>query len=513
MFTKSKLCLILVVYYSLICTINVHAQSVYFNKRYDYNLTGFWNSSDNIIQVEDGYVISGTTGKPSNPEWLTVALMKIDSIGEKQWVKMINDSNAEIDNGTSGSLIKLNNGYYAMCGTKRSYSNDITLDNAVLWIFNENWEITNTYEYGNQDSIIDTLLICRQVKQTYDSGFILGGSLYTDISDNYFILKTDKNGKQEWLRTFHQYGINQGYSVIQTSDSGYIIGGFHYVPSIPTSGNPLIYKTDKEGNLEWMKNMGGEVIDYSAMLCRSYENSFIVGTCIGDSMYITNMSYKRISLSRIDYNGNFLWSKKYGKSSYYNYLLNVFQLEDGNVIATGTTLGVFPHTLGWILKVNSFGDSIWYREYEILSGSQSMNALYDVFETMDNGIVACGEVMPFEPDTGSHDAWVIKLDSNGCDTPNCDPTVIVPLQITKETFLQAYPNPARNKLTVSCPEFINSEALVCLYDIFGRKARQIHVPKGNVAIEINVNTLNKGLYILRVTTGRGYSEWVKVVVE
>jgi len=355
------------------------------------------------------------------------------------------------------------------------------------------------------------------VKQLENKDLIIVGLAYPyGKVSRIYLIKTDSLGNKLWDKWL---GVGStvyffAYSIVQTSDNGFAIGGVvHYWPD--NQGiDPIVIKTDSIGNQEWIKYLGGPYKDHQAYVTLSNNSNIIVGMNIADEPVGTTEYYGRITLAELDIEGNIIWEKKYGSKHYLSRLNCLLTLENNSIVATGYHYTNFPHVEGWILKTNSEGDSIWLREYDHAALSEySVNQLFDIKLTNDGGIIACGDVQPHDPDPGNQDAWVIKLDSNGCDTPNCDPTVIVPLQIAKESSLQAYPNPASNKLTVSCPEFINSEALVCLYDIFGRKAREIQVPKGKVAIEIKVNTLNKGLYIFRVTTGRGYSEWIKVVVE
>ena len=76
-----------------------------------------------------------------------------------------------------------------------------------------------------------------------------------------------------------------------------------------------------------------------------------------------------------------------------------------------------------MLKTTANGDSLWCRKYYYLPGQESVNYLYDVISTSDNGLIACRYVDLYPPDTGSTDTWVIKLDSIGCDSAGCDTTV------------------------------------------------------------------------------------------
>ncbi len=78
----------------------------------------------------------------------------------------------------------------------------------------------------------------RSVQQTSDGGYILGGSSWSGISGDktessrglfdYWIVKTDDNGMMQWDKRFG--GNNDDYfgSLRQTADSGYVVGGSSY---------------------------------------------------------------------------------------------------------------------------------------------------------------------------------------------------------------------------------------------------------------------------------------------
>lgn len=65
------------------------------------------------------------------------------------------------------------------------------------------------------------------VEQTTDGGYIIAGYTcvkYTEDCDVYLI-KTTSGGDEQWISRFSLGGVEEGRSVQQTSNGGYIIAG------------------------------------------------------------------------------------------------------------------------------------------------------------------------------------------------------------------------------------------------------------------------------------------------
>ena len=80
-------------------------------------------------------------------------------------------------------------------------------------------------------------------------------------------------------------------------------------------------------------------------------------------------------------------------------------------------------------------------------------------------------------------------------------------QIAQETPLNVFPNPARERINVSCGEEMRS---IALFNTAGQRVRQME-PCGSEA-QIPLSGLPRGLYLLRVQTANGRAVR-KVVVE
>ncbi|MBK8416793.1 MAG: hypothetical protein IPL22_21120 [Bacteroidetes bacterium] len=87
------------------------------------------------------------------------------------------------------------------------------------------------FRFGGTD--VDWLI---QSQHTIDQGYVLGGYSFSESSgdktqdvwgnDDYWIVKIDSLGNKQWDRDFGGTGDEVFYSLQQTSDKGFIIGGF-----------------------------------------------------------------------------------------------------------------------------------------------------------------------------------------------------------------------------------------------------------------------------------------------
>src|SRR6185436_12904184 len=92
----------------------------------------------------------------------------------------------------------------------------------------------------------------RSVRQTFDGGYIIGGT-ESDAGNgatDMYLLKVDSLGIFQWHKTFGGSGVDRGYSVEQLSDSGYAIAG--YTNSFGHGGyDGYLVRTDKNGDTLW----------------------------------------------------------------------------------------------------------------------------------------------------------------------------------------------------------------------------------------------------------------------
>jgi Secretion system C-terminal sorting domain len=202
-----------------------------------------------------------------------------------------------------------------------------------------------------------------------------------------------------WTRTYGVDYFDEGYSVQQTSDGGYIVTG-------RTGGGPNLYhlwliKTDSLGDSLWTKKFGAVSMGYAVQ--QTMDGGFI----ITGIKALSNNSDPDVWLIKTDSNGDTLWTRTFGGSGF-DWGNFVQQTSDSGFIITGYT---YSFSVGsadaWLIKTDASGDTLWTRTF---GGSDWDNGRF-VQQTLDGGYIIATETYSFG--AGSNDAWLIKTDANG----------------------------------------------------------------------------------------------------
>ena len=242
------------------------------------------------------------------------------------------------------------------------------------------------------------------MQQTEDGGYIIAGSTYSfgDGSDDVYLVKTDGDGKMLWDQTFGGTGNDEGYSVQQTTDGGYIIAG-----STDSFGggwpcdNVYLVKTDADGNKQWQQTFGGESNDLGYSVQQTTDGGYIIAGYTSSPPAGPDID---VYLVKTDPMGNLQWEKTFG-GTYSDWGYSVQQTKDGGYIIAGETrISGTSGTDVYLVKTDDGGNLKWQKTF----GGTRRDFGYSVQQTKDEGYIITGKT-PSETIPYDYDVYLIRL--------------------------------------------------------------------------------------------------------
>ena len=180
----------------------------------------------------------------------------------------------------------------------------------------------------------------------------------------------------KWAKSFGSSSDDNGYSIV-TDSKGHIIICGSYEDSInfdnikltcnASGGDFFIAKLDSNGSVLWAKN--GNVThesEVNGIFCDKKDNIFVSGIFKGE-MKLGNTTLKTTQnivqanfYSKLDSDGNFIWSKQGGQTKNVSYLHRTAIAGDiqGNLFFTGI---MESNGYSYIIKLDSNGNSLWQK--------------------------------------------------------------------------------------------------------------------------------------------------------
>ncbi len=202
-----------------------------------------------------------------------------------------------------GGIMQTSGGGFAIIGTTYSHDGDVigrhTIDTTLsdVWLVKLSgigdieWQKTyggSKYEEGN--SLIETL----------DHGYAIAGfttsadgdasGLHGSYFSDCWIVKTDNAGKIEWQKCLGGSNGDIAYSILQTSDSGYIVSANTSSSDGDVTGyhdntDCWVFKLSKSGKLVWQKTFGGSASDANSGsgIMQTADSGFLIATVTSSS--------------------------------------------------------------------------------------------------------------------------------------------------------------------------------------------------------------------------------------
>lgn len=525
------------------------------NIQWQKALGGSGDDVANYVQqtMDGGYIIAGktysndgdVTGNHGNADAWAV---KLDNAGNIQWQKTLGGTN----NDGANSVEQLADGSYILgCFAISENTGDIIGSHgaAECWVVSLSstgsiqWSLClggQSYEYA------------RQVKQTADGGFVMGGftsSIDGDVSGNhgnvdYFVVKLDNIQEKQWKKVFGGTGTDILTSVIQTTDGGYIAAGhvFSQDGDIVGSGfhgtffnDYWVIKLDTAGTIQWKKALGGSGNDWAQSIQQTVDGGYIIFgfTTSNDGDVSGNNGYLDHWMVKLNSSGTVEWQKALGGTGQEGNNLIEFQADGahsiqqtadtGYIVAgysksnDGDVSGNHGNFDYWVVKLgyctlpqpafsNTNSGNTWNFNYT------GTNLYTTISWDFGDGTPVSNAVNPTHTyaDSGSYTVCVTITDDCGSNT-TCQIINTVGTGINNIpgfVNISIYPNPVAHEIMVD-----NAEAGMVL-DIYNNMGSLVlHTElKGN-RDNVDVSSLSSGIYLMRFINKEGRQGSSKFVKE
>ena len=464
---------------------------------------------DAILLPDKGLLMMGqisSTGGDITTHYgdMDVWLCRIDSMGSIFWEKTF--GNHGRDNGIKIKLTSRNTVIMVGCHELSGGMIDCPdpgYYGANVWIveMDLSGNMLNQWCYGGTywDQAYDIIEV--------EDGYIFAASTNSDDGDiegfhgigsengqrDIWIVKIDPTGNILWQRCLGGTGSEHPYYLTRTTDYGLIIFGdtesldFDVTGNHSLYGNPDIWvvKLDSTGDLEWEHCFGGERMErfwgIHAVMKKSDYN-FVIG---GIANYL---------------NGNVecdLFPNDLQDMAW------IFEIKDCNYYAPGVPLSISgSDTLCTVTEPISSYSTItaqWAADYEWklepenagtisyidttaqITWNPQFEGAVNVFARSHNDCRYSAWSEPF----GTQVYSCLGIGEQGGEEAGKRGGVVV------------WPNPCREMLKVEC--LMLNEGNSCsllVYDLFGREIRKIDVPETKNKIQLSVENLAPGLYLL-----------------
>lgn len=507
---------------TILLLLNVwHVLGQLFNERYDLFDQGRPQTAWDIESSGDGafILVQFSSARDTIAPGLfnthaVVGLTKIDGItSDKIWDKRFAPAWYGVFPGWANCCDTLPGGGIVIGGTKQD-----TLQNTsvLLMVFDAQGDTVLTRDLSPPGQQWNAY----SVKHSIDGGYIIVGQTDATGYLDGFAIKTDLLGNVEWRRTYGQpWPRTDGLvHVMAIPNGGYIMAGAKYPTDL--TQQKWVQGTDASGSVEWEVLWPVQPVGQSVFVERGVDGMIIFA---GNDAYAANNMEQRPYLAKLDpTNGDILWENNYGAIAEFHVLYTAKEAPNGDIIACGTTqeLGDFQ---GVLLRTTATGDSLWMRKYSYQDDviDPGPGQFYDVLPTSDGGFIATGETYgrfqaPYPPGY-SRDAWVVKVDGDGCLVPGCG-SVGISEQVTNlQDAISVFPNPVQQGGSVTVqldlPQHLQGKNLQL--SVVGGDGRLVSTVATNGASTLNLANLQlaTGLYFLHISNGSSWLTGAKLVVE
>jgi len=461
----------------ILCPIaGAQAPDTLWTRTYGRFLNDYGRSVD--IAFDGDYIVAGETYSPGTNGY-DIYIIRIDPYGDTLWSRTYGGINSEYGN----CVIQTSDSGFAVVGETRSFGAG-SYDIYFLKTDSDGDTLwAKTYGGGDYEE-------GHSIFQTSDNGYIIAGTTrsFGNGSDDVYLVKTDSIGDTIWTRTYGGTDIDRGNSVCQSSDGGFIVAGR---TSSFGAGESDIYilKTDADGYLLWDGTFGESRGDVGYSVQQTLDNGYVIAGYV-----YTDVNRLDGILIKMNNSGDTLWTRTYGGIDLERIFCVRQTVDLGFILAGDSEAYGSVNQEVYIVKTDSLGNVIWSGTY----GGPGSDIAFCIKQIPDGDYIIAGATTSYG--AGSQDVYVIKILSEPTgiydnDTAwNPDHFVLHP----------NYPNPFNAATTISFELAIPANVKLAVYDLLGREIAILvneYLEIGNYTIDFDASDIVSGVYFYRMRAG------------
>ena len=226
------------------------------------------------LSGDGGFVIAGETGSygaGSQDAWL----VKLNSEGDEVWSRTFGGSEGDIAFSVQRTL----DGGYVLAGKTHSFGG-ATASSSNFWLIKTDSEGQEEWQRSfpnsaDQDTSSPSSDIAYAVRQSADGGYMMVGSSASATGTLMKLLKTDSTGETQWDRTVGESSGTLGYDLAQTEDGGFVVAGS--TATTDSGSDAFLVKVGANGDTKWTSSLGGGYNDEARSLVLAADGGFALG--------------------------------------------------------------------------------------------------------------------------------------------------------------------------------------------------------------------------------------------
>ena len=391
-------------------------------------------------------------------------IIKYNSEGTVEWAKGIGGTSSDEITSVAETL----DGGYIVGGVFQSSSidlgNGINLSskgssNGMIIKYGSGGEVE--WAKGIGGTVYDEI-----IAETSDGGCIVGGVFQSSSIDlgngasltnkgtcNGMIIKYSSSGEVEWAQGIGETVYDGITSIAETSDGGYIVGGYFQSSSIDLGNGAsltnnskstgysdgMIIKYSRSGEVEWAKSIGGRDNDRITSVAECSDGGYIAGGYfysssieLGNEMSLSSKGSSDGMIIKYNANGEIEWAKGIGGTD--DFITSIAETSGGTYIVGGYFYSSsidLENEISLSSKGSSDGMVIKFEKAELpnpkviqaqgIGGLDSDN-ISSVSKTRDGGYIVGGYFQSSSIDLGNgvslnnkgySDGMIIKYSASG----------------------------------------------------------------------------------------------------